>query len=77
MRMKMKFLMPNGMLEIRPSRELSEDENKYDNEIEGVSWKLFWDNKIIPWHADTRYDAYAIALGCQYGAFQMYERSKL
>ncbi len=68
----MLFTMPYGQtMEIRPSRELTLDENLeigQDEEIEGLTWHIYIGKIELPWFCTTKMQATAIALGCQYGA---------
>lgn len=67
----MLFSMPNqGKLEIRSSKEF-EEEPEIDEEIDGVVWQVFWNNQPLPWTTKTRLQATGIALGCQWGAFNV------
>jgi hypothetical protein len=69
----MKFHMPNGDLEIRSHPNLpyhEEIEIGTDEQVKGVTWKIFWNDVELPWFTETRLQALAIALGCQYGATQ-------
>jgi len=69
--------MPHGQtMEIKPSKEISlEDQSdiSLDEEIEGLTWHIFvirGDMKIqLPLYTTTLLKAYAIALGCQWGAY--------
>jgi hypothetical protein len=70
----MKFAMPLGKtLEVIPSRELTLDEEDYgpEEEIDGVVWRIVWDDKLLPWNTKTQLQATAIAMGCQWGACEM------
>jgi len=65
------FAMPfGGVLEIRPSKEL-EEEPEMDEEVDGVVYNIFWNDKLLPWYTNTRLDATKIAMGCQWGAFEI------
>jgi len=68
----MKFAMPlGGVLEIRSEPELDFDDEMdmpYDKKIEGVIWRIFWNDKSLPWCTEIKLQAMAIAYGCQYGA---------
>lgn len=72
----MKFTMPFGdVIEIIPSRELSLDENfevGFDEEVTDLVWTIVFNNSTLPWSTKTKAQAYAIALGCQWGAYEMY-----
>jgi hypothetical protein len=73
----MKFAMPYGeTMEIRPSKPIDEDEVGIDEEVEGVVYQIFWNEKPLPWCTNTRLQATAIALGCQWGALEIYNRKK-
>jgi len=70
----MRFTMPYGeYLEIRPSKELSIEEELEigsDEEIEDLIWYIsIGGNEDLPWSCKTRLQACAIALGCQFGAY--------
>lgn len=61
-------------LEVRPSRELTLDEEfEMDptEEFDGVEWNIFWGDNPLPWSTRTKTQAYAIALGCQWGAYEV------
>jgi hypothetical protein len=69
----MKFAMPLGQsMEIRCSKEIDEDEIDKDEEVDGVVYNILWNDKLLPWCTTTRSQAYAIALGCQWGAFETF-----
>ena len=68
----MKFVMPLGeSLEIRSEPPLT-----FDKEIQGVIWKIFWNEVPLPWYTQTKLQAMAIAFGCQYGAMQVHNHAK-
>jgi len=63
------FAMPDGeTMEIRASKTI--DDVGVDEEIEGVIYQIFWNNQAMPWYTKTRLQAMAIALGCQWGAYE-------
>ena len=67
----MLFSMPmGGRLEIRPSKEIDELEVGVDEEVDGIVYNIYWDGVALPWCTHTRAQAYAIALGCQWGAME-------
>jgi len=73
----MRFAMPyGGELEIRASQEIDEDEIGIDEEVEGVTYQVFWNEVPLPWNTNTRLAANAIAFGCQYGAYEMLKNSQ-
>ncbi len=69
----MKFTMPYGqVMEIRPSKGLSFDEEMdigQEEEIDGLTWHVFINEKESPWFTKNKLQATAIALGIQYGAY--------
>lgn len=72
----MKYVMPYGKtMEVKSSEEIDEDEIGMDEKLDGVVYHIVWDNIRLPWTAETRLHAHAIALGCQYGAMQMYKKN--
>lgn len=68
----MRFSMPLGsVLVIKPNPKLSFDDELDigpDETREGVIWEIFWNDKPLPWFTDTKGQAIALAIGCQYGA---------
>ncbi len=72
------FKLPYGKtLEIRPSRELSCDEESeinYADEVEGLVWLLFCGKKKLPWFCTTKKQAIEIAIGVQWGAYRFTEQ---
>ena len=67
--------MPQGSrLQIKSNKEVDEFDVGLDEEIEGVMWEIFWDQNPIPWICNTRGQAYAIALGCQWGAMRQNDK---
>ena len=73
----MRFAMPNGeTMEIVPSQEIDTYDIGTDEIIEGVVYFIEWEGKKLPWYTKTRCDATAIAMGCQFGAFQMAEKMR-
>jgi hypothetical protein len=75
----MKFSMPlGGVLEVRSDPELDFDDEidtPCDKKIEGVIWKIFWNDKQLPWYTETKLQAMALAFGCQYGAMQSHNHT--
>ena len=73
----MSFLlaMPFGeTMEVRPSKVIDDLEVGIDEEVEGIIWQVFWNGIALPWHTQTRLQATAIALGCQWGAMETAKR---
>lgn len=58
-------------LEIVPSKDIQGIDVGYDEEVEGLEWFVFWNELKLPWAMKTECQAYAIALGCQFGATKM------
>lgn len=55
--------------------EIDDESDDYDNrdaEIEGIIYTLQWNGESLPWHAKTHREAVLIAMGCQWGAQQMF-----
>lgn len=73
--MSLHFDMPfNQTLQIVAVPEIDESEIGKDEEVEGVIYKIYWNNKPLPFHTNTRLHAMAIALGCQYGAHEIFKK---
>ena len=71
------FSMPcGGRLEIRHSKPI-DDNVEYNEEVEGVIFTISWDDITFPWYAKTRAEAIAIALGCQWGAYEMEKKIRV
>jgi len=71
----MLFTMPmGGRLEIRPSEPIDELEIGVDEEVDGIIYDIYWDEIKLPWCTKTRAQAYAIALGCQWGAMEQFKK---
>jgi hypothetical protein len=72
--------MPLGeRLEIRSEPPLTFDEEMDimpDREIQGVIWKIFWNEVPLPWYTQTKLQAMAIAFGCQYGAIEAHNHTE-
>lgn len=70
----MRFAMPmGGTLEVRPSKKIDEDEIGSDEKVEGITYSIYWNDLLLPFSTDTRLQAYAIATGCQWGAFETFK----
>lgn len=69
------FDMPIGAdLEIRASKFIDDDFQDHETPIEGVVYRVYWGDLQLPWFSDTESQAHIVALGCQFGAYEMYER---
>lgn len=69
--------MPFGEdMEIRPSKEIDEDEIGIEEEVDGVVYNIYWGELVMPWCTTTRLHATAIAFGCQWGAQTMLRKMK-
>lgn len=74
----LKFAMPFAdTLEIRSSKPINEDEIGIDQEVEGIVYSIYWGDVPLPWFTKTQLQASAIALGCQWGAQQIANRSQM
>jgi hypothetical protein len=65
-----RFAMPfDGSLEIRSNKELDllADPTKKNK---GVLYAIFYGEQCLPWTCKTQLEAFAIAFGCQWGAFE-------
>lgn len=70
-----KFRMPCGeSLEIRSSKPINGLDHEIDKEIIGIVFLIFWNGKSLPWSTSTQVEAMSIALGCQYGANEVYKK---
>lgn len=59
------YAMPlGGTLEIKSTCPVEED-IEYDEEIEGVLYKIYWDDVQLPYFAKTLLQATAIKISCQ------------
>jgi len=68
------FVMPFGeTLEIRSSKEVGEFIGN-DEEVEGVEYRVYWNDVALPWFTKTLLQASAIAFGCQWGAHEMVKK---
>ena len=68
------FKMPYGMeLQIKPSREINEEEIEMDEEVDDLVWQFWWDGDKLPYCTRTKAEAGAFALACQVGAYKMLE----
>ena len=73
----MMFTMPMGsILEIKCSKELDHEPDN-DEQVEGVYYTIVWNGLEMPWIATTREHAYALALGAQWGAMQLWKKSEM
>lgn len=71
------YVMPHGeMLEIRCNKDIRELEIALDEEVEGVSYSIFWGKEPLICSFNTEMKAITMALGCQFGAFEMLKRIK-
>lgn len=43
-------------------------------EVDGIVYNIYWDGVALPWCTQTRVQAYAIALGCQWGAMEQFKK---
>ncbi len=69
------YAMPFGeRLECRPSKPINELEVGIDEEIEGVVYELYWNDKCLPISVKTRLQAILAAFSCQWGAFETLRR---
>ena len=67
------FKMPfGGSLEIRSSEYIEKDFVNLDEVIEGITYRIYWNDNFMPVTAPNRMTAYAMALGCQWAAHQVY-----
>lgn len=74
------FSMPYGHIlkVVRLSTfEIDEDDDDYidihsEAEIEGVIYVVRWSDQELPWHTKSHLQAAMIAMGCQWGAQQMF-----
>lgn len=69
-----KFEMPfGGPLEIRASGYIDEDLVCWEEVIEGIFYRVYWNGKYLPWSAHNQIIAYAMASGCQWMANEMHK----
>ena len=67
-----KFAMPfEETMEIRSSKFTDDLEVGSDEEIEGIVYRIYWNDQPLPWCTKTKLQAIAIAFGCQWGAREM------
>jgi hypothetical protein len=71
------FAMPMGeRLEVRSSEPIDILNIDQDEEIDDVFYEIFWNDVALPWTTATKLQAMAIALGCQWGAFETAKRMR-
>jgi len=74
------FCLPNkGFIKVVPTRELTADE--YLNigiyqKVNGLKYDIEFDGNRAPWSADTQASAMHLAIGAQWGAYQMIKENK-
>lgn len=69
------FAMPFGeTLEIRSSKPIDDSNVECDEELEDVVYSIYWNNIELPWCTKTKFQAMAIACGCQWGAMEMQKK---
>ena len=69
------FAMPGGeRLEVRSSKPIDILNIDPDEEIDDVYYQIFWNDVALPWTTVTKLQATAVALGCQWGAFETAKR---
>jgi hypothetical protein len=74
----MLFAMPFGQtLEIRSSQLIIDVDIDMCEEIDGITYSIYWNGERLPWCANTLLSATAIAMGCQYGAQQIMKKTSL
>jgi len=70
----LRLSMPRGgILEIRPSDYIDSDAVGIDDEVEGIIYRIYWNEVPLPWSTKKQSEAMHIALGCQWGAFESLE----
>lgn len=70
-----RYAMPFGeTLEVRSNRISEQEDDFIDKEVDGVFYFIYWNKKKMPWVSTTLVQATAIALGCQWGAFETSNR---
>lgn len=67
------FQMPyGGVLSIKSSKP--NEDIDIDEEVDDLKYRIYWDKVLLPWFATTKKDAMGIAMGCQWGAYEMIKR---
>ena len=67
------FKMPfGGSIEIRTSGYIEEDLVDLEDVIDGIYYRVYWNGRFLPVTAPNRMVAYAMAIGCQWAAHQVY-----
>ena len=70
-----RFAIPFGeKLEIRCSKDISDMEIAINEEIPDVYYYVFWNDEILHAAASKQIEALAIAMGAQWGCFEMFKR---